>query len=102
MASVIYRKVYNDEQLTIEELHKVVVHKFTVGDVEDPDLYAGEPLYRWQQSEAGKFVMEHATETPKWERTIDHMHFGYQYAIVATLEKKKLSEFYLRFDISKV
>jgi hypothetical protein len=46
--------------------------------------------------------MEHATETPKWERTIDHMHFGYQYAIVATLEKKKLSEFYLRFDISKV
>jgi len=102
MASVTYRKVYKDGQLNIEELHKVVVHKFTVGDVEDPDLYAGEPLWKWQESDAGKFVAENAIEPPVWQRDIDHLHFGYRYAIVATLEKKKLSEFYLRFDRSKV
>ena len=97
MASVTYRKVYNDGQLNIEELHKVVVHKFTVGDVEDPDLYAGEPLWKWQESESGKFVMENAVDQPEWHRQHNIMSFGYEYAIVAKLEKKKLAEFYLRW-----
>jgi hypothetical protein len=38
----------------------VVVHNFPMGDVEDPDLYAASPLYEWQQSEAGAWVMAHA------------------------------------------
>jgi hypothetical protein len=28
----------------VEEVKTVVVHEFTMGDVDDPDLYAGEPL----------------------------------------------------------
>jgi hypothetical protein len=55
----------------------------------------------WQNSDAGKFVMEHAIETPIWHRQADPYNYGYQYAIVAELEKKKLSEFYLRFDKPK-
>ena len=38
----------------------VVVHEFPMGDVEDPDLYAAQPLWDWQNSEAGAWVMEHA------------------------------------------
>lgn len=85
-----------DEQV-VKEIHNVVVYRFTVGDVEDPDLYASEPLYKWQNSDAGKFIMENAEEQPSWHRQLDHAAFGYQYAIVAKLEKKKLSEYLLRW-----
>jgi hypothetical protein len=68
------------------EIKKVVVHKFLMGDVEDPDLYAAEPLYQWQCSEMGKWIMERAVDTPEWHRQVDAMQYGYQYAIVAKLK----------------
>ena len=81
----------------IRELHKVVVHVFNLGDVEDPELYAAQPIWEWQQTEAGKFIMENAVETPSFKQHIDFLNYGYKYAIIAELEKKKLSEFYLKF-----
>jgi hypothetical protein len=90
-------KTVGNQQI-VEEIHEVVVHRFRMGDVEDPDLYAAQPLWDWQESEAGKFVMEHAVETPIWHRQADLQNYGHQYIIVAELEKKKLSEFYLKFD----
>ena len=39
---------------------KVVVHKIRMGDVEDPDLYVAEPIYNWQQTDAGKFKIGRA------------------------------------------
>ena len=97
MGSIRYQKVERDGQVVIEEIHKIVVHTFLVGDVEDPDLYASEPLYKWEKSEQGKFIMENAIDTPKWHRHIDHMNFGHRYKIVAEIEKKKLAEYYLRW-----
>ena len=90
-------KTVGNQQI-VEEIHEVVVHRFRMGDVEDPDLYAAQPLWEWQESEQGKFVMEHAVETPIWHRQADLQNYGHQYIIVAELEKKKLSEFYLKFD----
>lgn len=82
---------------TVVETRKVTVHQFTMGDVDDPDLYAAEPLWNWQQSEAGKWVMENAIDTPEWHRQADCMNWGHRYAVVAVFETKKLTEFYLRF-----
>jgi hypothetical protein len=70
-----------------------VVHKFDLSDVEDPDLYAAQPIWEWQNSEAGKFVMENAIDKPEWHRHMDPMFMGYRYIIIAELEKKKLSEY---------
>ena len=92
-----WEQSYVDDRLVVKEIHKIVVHKFTVGDVDDPDLYAAEPLYKWQQTDQGKFVMEHAIDSPVWNRYVDYGNYGHQYAIVAELEMKKLSEFYLRW-----
>ena len=89
--------VDRDGVQVVEEYHKIVVHRFTLGDVDDPDIYAAQPIYEWQQTDAGKFVMEHAIDQPVYHQHIDHMNYGYQYAITAELEKKKLSEFYLRW-----
>jgi hypothetical protein len=97
MGSVRFQVVKKGDKEFVEEIHKVVVHRFRLGDVEDPELYAAEPLWQWQQSDAGKFVMEHAIDQPVWHKHLDHVTYGYQFAIVAELEMKKLSEFYLKW-----
>lgn len=97
MGQVKYREIQKGNNLVIEEIHKVIVHRFSVGDVEDPDLYAAQPIYEWQNSEQGQFVMKHCLNKPEWQRYIDYETFSYQYVIIAELEKAKLSEYYLRF-----
>lgn len=94
MSSVIF-KIKDNE--TIQEIHRIVVHRFKVGDVEDPDLYAAQPMWEWQNSEQGKFIMTNAVDKPEWQRHMDHLSFSYDYVITAKLEKKKLSEFYLKW-----
>lgn len=76
---------------------EIVVHSFNMGDVEDPDLMAAEPLWNWQQSDAGQFVMERAVVTPVWHRMADPGTFGHKYFITATFQEKHITEFYLRF-----
>jgi len=81
----------------VEEVREVMVHEFTMGDVEDPDLYAAEPLWQWQESESGKWIMEHAVETPMWHRIPDPMQYGYAYRISAKLAGPALTEWLLRY-----
>jgi len=83
----------------VEEVREVVVHSFTMGDVEDPDLYAAQPLYEWQQSPAGQWVMEHAIEPPVWHRMADNISYGYKYRIIAKLCGPALTEYLLRYPI---
>jgi hypothetical protein len=81
---------------------EIVVHAFTMGDVEDPDLYAAEPLYQWQQSTQGDWVMKNATEPPVWHRQVDPLSFGHKYIVKATFVEQKLTEYYLRFGQVKI
>jgi hypothetical protein len=97
MGQVRYKTVEKNGVQNVEEYHKVIVHQFKMSDVEDPDLYAAEPLHQWQESDPGKFVMEHAVEKPEWHRNTNFDIFGYRYVVIAELEKKKLSEFYMRW-----
>jgi hypothetical protein len=94
-AKTIYRYTVVGDR--VEETKEVVVHTFTMGDVEDPDLYAAEPLYQWQISEIGQWVIEHADETPCWHRMADPISFGYKYSITAKLRGPILTEWLLRF-----
>ena len=97
MGNVRYKVVEKEGQQIVEEIHKVVVHRFRMGDVDDPDLYAAQPLWEWENTEAGQYVMKNAVDKPEWHRNVSHLTMGYEYAIIAELEKKKLSEFYLKF-----
>ena len=80
----------------VEKVREVVVHTFAMGDVEDPDLYAAEPLWKWQESEEGAWIMTHAVETPSWYRIPDVMQYGYRYEIRAKLSGARLTEYMLR------
>ncbi len=44
------------------KIYSVTVHSFAMGDVEDPDLFAVDPLLKWENSEAGAWVMKRAIE----------------------------------------
>jgi hypothetical protein len=59
-----------------------------MGDVEDPDLFVAQPISEWQESDAGKFIMEHAVDKPYWHRTTDHASYGHRYDIVARLSEQ--------------
>jgi hypothetical protein len=93
-----YRYMIIDDQ--VEEVREIVVHEFMMGDVDDPDLYAGEPLWKWQQSEIGQWVMEHAVETPFWHRIVDPTSFGYKYCVVARLKEQDQTYWALKWQKS--
>jgi hypothetical protein len=87
-------QVINDHVVRISN---IVVHEFSMGDVEDPDLYAAQPISEWQNSAAGQFVMTHAVEKPYWTRTIDQASYGYRYVIVARMREPDQTFFRLKF-----
>lgn len=88
-------KLIND---TTVKFSDVIVHEFPMGDVEDPDLYAAEPLWKWQQTEAGQWVMEHAVEKPFWHRRVNPYYYGYTYYIVARLSEQDQTYWALKWQ----
>lgn len=77
--------VINDRAYRI---YTITVHEFRLGDVDDVEIYAAQPLWEWQQSEAGKWVMDHAIEPPEWHRHTDYVSFGHRFIIRAKLKDK--------------
>jgi hypothetical protein len=66
----------------------VCVHEIRMGDVEDPDLFVASPIWEWQQTPPGKFVMEHAVEKPYWISSVDYASYGTMYKIIARLSEQ--------------
>lgn len=76
----------------------ICVHRFRMSDVEDPDVWAGQSLWEWQQSEAGQWVIENAEEKPYWTRSLDHQTYGHIYKIMARLSEQNITYFKLKFQ----
>ena len=74
-----------------------IVHTIKMSDVEDPDLLVAQPIYEWQQSEAGKWIMENSNPTPSWHRNHDIYNYGYNYQIRAYLTPKQITYYELKF-----
>jgi len=66
----------------------VCVYEFNVGDVEDPEIYAAGPICDWQESESGKWVLEHAVEKPYYIQALDYTTWGHRYKIMARLSEQ--------------
>lgn len=75
----------------------ITVHQFTVGDVDDPDLYAAMPISDWQKTPSGVWVMEKAAEPPTYHQSMDPNYFGWKYIIRAKLDVKDITYFYLKW-----
>ena len=79
-------------------MKEVVVYSFSMGDVEDPDLYAAQPLIEWEHSEQGEWIIKNAVGTPSWHRMSDPHGYGYRYEIRAVLQDARLTEWLLKYD----
>lgn len=94
---VLYKYKYNREGDRVIEIKEVIVYEFHMGDVEDPDLMAGQHLYEWEHSEIGKWVKSHATETPVWHRQVAPGYMGWRYIIVAKLTDKDYTHWEIKW-----
>lgn len=81
--------------------HKVtvthIVHTIKMSDCDDPDLLIAEPIWNWQQTDMGKWVMENSAPKASWHRQVDHRTYGYLYQIRAYLTPEQLTYFELKF-----
>lgn len=75
----------------------VVVHEFMLSDVDDPEIFVAGPIWDWQQSPAGAWVMEHAAEKPYWHKQVDTNTYGYRCSIVARLSEANEIFFKLKY-----
>lgn len=78
---------------------EIVVHRFDI-DLDacgDSVVAAGAPLYDWEQSEAGQWVISHAVEKPRWERYSDPRWFIDMFAVVARLSEPDITFWKLKY-----
>lgn len=76
---------------------KIRAHEFTLGDVDDVEIYAAQPIYEWQQTDKGKFVMEKAVETPEWHKMVDVSVYSYKFVITAKLKEQDYTFYALKW-----
>lgn len=77
---------------------QVIVHTFRMGDVEDPDIYAAQPLLDWEKSEKGQWVMNNAVEMPVWRRLAGTISYGYEYQIIAKFTEENYTYYSLKYE----
>jgi hypothetical protein len=87
-------KIINDKVVKFSDM---VVYQFRMGDVEDPVLYAADPVSQWQQTEAGKFVMANAVEPIWWIQRWDHLWHGFEFVVVARMKESDQTFYTLKY-----
>ena len=75
---------------------KVIFHTFTMGDVDDVEIYIAGPIEQWQETEKGQWVMEHATDL-RYYSDPDPTTMGHRITIRGNLEEINATEYFLRW-----
>lgn len=76
---------------------KLVVHEFSLSDVDDVALYAAEPLWQWENTEQGKWVMQNAVTSPTWNTIQDFSSYSVRIRVVAELSDQDATYFLLKY-----
>lgn len=77
-------------------MRKILFHSFRMGDVDDPEIYAAQPIWEWQQTEAGKWVMEHCKD-PTYSIGPDGQSWGHRVRIYGEVEDHHATFYQLRW-----
>lgn len=66
-------------------------------DTQDPDVTLAEPLWLWQQTDHGRWVMQHAHNLT-FHRRVDSNFFGYDVVICGDLlDPQTITEYFLKW-----
>lgn len=85
------------DSLHNRDLLRIKFHSFTLGNVDDVEIHAAQPIYEWQQTPPGKWCMAHASDVT-WHQALDYHRMGYCVTIYGYLEPKLATEYFLRYS----
>jgi len=77
-------------------MRQITFHTFTMGDVDDVDIYVAQPIWEWQQTEQGKWVMENCSD-PKYQIGPDGQSWGHRVRLYGELDEKDAVYFQLKW-----
>jgi hypothetical protein len=78
-------------------MQNIVFHSFGMGDVEDPELYAAEPLYQFMQTEQGRWIKKNCSD-PQYIVRPDANTFGQRVIVYGELEDRLATEYLLKWS----
>ena len=67
-----------------------------MGDVDDVEVYAAQPIYNYLQTDEGKWVNERC-EDLSWHTNANSMTYGWTILIQGSITDQHATEYYLRF-----
>lgn len=74
----------------------MIFYEFTLGDVADPDIYAAGPIYDWQKTEHGQWVIKHSYNL-SYNLYPDFSNFGYKVSITGFLNSEDKIYYTLKY-----
>ncbi len=74
----------------------MIFHKFTLADCEDPEIYAAGPMFEWQKSDVGQWVMSHCP-CPTYKVITNFDTYGYQVIIYGELSEEDATYYTLKY-----
>ena len=83
---------------TTVQTQKVMLHNFTVGDVEDPMLYASFTIQEWQQTEKGQWCTEHCEGEIYFQSWADPISLGYKIVLEGEMSEQNYTFFKLKWS----
>lgn len=67
---------------------KLVVHSFIMGDVEDPEIYAAEPIMEFEKTDKGQWLHTHSEQQMTFDIVPDPTIFGHRVVVHAWLTEQ--------------
>ena len=67
-----------------------------MGDVEDVEVYAAQPIYEWLQTDEGKWVNERC-EDLYWQTVANPHTYGHSVVLRGSITDIHATEYYLKF-----
>jgi hypothetical protein len=78
-------------------MKRIIFHTFTMGDVEDPEIYIAQPIYEFQQTPKGQWMMENGQDL-QYRIAMDYEQYGYKVVLYGELNDRLATEYYLRWS----
>jgi hypothetical protein len=76
----------------------ILVKEITMGDCEDPYLYAALPISEWERTEEAEYVKSHSAEQLTFYCDASVMTMGFVIRIYAELEGEALTYYRLKYS----
>jgi len=76
---------------------RVLVHSIEMGDVEDPEIYAADPIIKFEKTEQGLWLKEHSYEQMEFIIRPNSGTYGFIIYLFAWLRDKDLTYYSLKW-----